>query len=169
MPKSKLRLPLNDAHYNALGQVTARATGLEVIIDLVIWRLLRVMPNVGRAITTRRNAADKIKLLRTLADLLVTEEDEPGRMNKLFNEVHAALGERNDLIHGIWAEAGEAVAAYKYTADGKLRVKVRHWTPGEMLAVATRLETASGDLLDFYRILQMDEEEGQGGHRLLPE
>lgn len=90
-------------------------------------------------------------------------------MNRLFDEIHAALSDRNDLIHAIWAEAGEAVAAYKYTADGKLKVKVRHWTPEEMLAVAKRLETASGNLLDFYRLLDMDEEEDLGEHRLLPD
>ena len=52
MPKSQVHLPLTEAHYTALGRVTARGAVLEAVLEVLIWHLLSLTPYTGRALTT---------------------------------------------------------------------------------------------------------------------
>ena len=158
MPKSKIHLPLETDHYTAIGRVTARAAALDLVLDIVIWTLLRVPEHVGRAVTAHRSASDRINLAKTLIDLLVNEEDDK-RIDNIMAEAKRCNDDRNDLIHALWTYGSDdLVRGEKYTARGKLKRHHKDWTLDAINDVATRLETVAGDLLDFLRILDSSDD-----------
>jgi len=154
MAKSIVALPLTDEHYTALGKVTAMATFLEATIEVIIWLLLGVTASEGKFVTTRRGHDDKIDLLKALCRERVTVKDAPHKPAELIGNAKAALKDRHHLIHAMYDTDEQGILySISYSVRDKATARVEPASPEAIRAIATKLENAACDLLDFYRLL----------------
>ena len=154
MPKSRIALPLDTDYYTAIGRVTARAAALDAAIDAAIWTLTGMSEPVGRIMTTRRDATDRLKRLRALCALLVTEHDEV-RLPHIIGEARRTLKKRNQIIHALWSAGTDGVpVSHRYELDKELKHFKDEWPIEKINRVANELDNVAGEIVDFLRILE---------------
>ena len=89
-------------YHKALGEVTARGSGVMFYVQSFIWHCLSVGPKEGRLLTTRTGAQ---QLLATFGGLRLrwiepSDEQEIKDIVKLIRKLNTT---RNTYVHGMWA------------------------------------------------------------------
>ena len=71
----------------------------------LIWTLLKLEIEQGRIVTARMDAVGKIRMLRHLGELEMTEE-QFHRLSPALDEIDILREDRNFIVHGTWGRAG---------------------------------------------------------------
>lgn len=167
-PASKwtgLRPPTTSLHLEAVGMIAMEWAWLEIIIEMAIWRLLRVRGPIGTAVTRHIAPRVRLDILLSLADLKMNEQDRE-QLARLIDRINKLTGPRNDLIHAEWTgvkkDTWPPVARFhKRMARGHVIRHDHEVTPNQITAVATDIFKLSTDLLFFF--------ESAGVFRKLPQ
>ena len=160
MIKSSVSLPLSDDHYTAIGQVTARATAMDVIMEVFIWKLIRATSPVGRAVTTNLTTDQKRKLLKTVSHCVLSDEEHE-KVRDILGGVKTVNTKRNKLIHVIWVLGENGLpAAMRVVADGKISVSREEWAVEGINELVEDIKGVTGDLLELFRKVEINPADG---------
>jgi len=104
----------------ALGRIALISTGIEMVVEAMIWELLGVEEAPGRAVTERARPfwlTERLERLAKRTDLeptLASDVIEFARVSKTMFKV------RNDNLHSVWVslETGKAIRLRSVLADG---------------------------------------------------
>jgi hypothetical protein len=101
-----------------IGRSVVAWSKLEACLEDFIWELLALPIEKGRHITTRLDAVNKIKMLRSIGEIELVEADFH-RLSPILDHIDIIRDDRNFIIHGTWGRAGFD----KYTVVLSLRAK----------------------------------------------
>jgi hypothetical protein len=92
---------ISDAHKILIGTIIERWSKLEGVMDDLIWTMLKLQFETGKAITNRFDASGKIKLIRQIAPFTLTES-QLHRLSPLIDRIDFRREDRNFIAHGSW-------------------------------------------------------------------
>jgi hypothetical protein len=84
-----------------IGQVIVEWSNLEAALDDMIWRILGLDDDDGKALTKRCDAATKIAIINDIAprhlDSVLLEA-----LQNVFGDINAVRDDRNLIVHSVW-------------------------------------------------------------------
>ena len=92
------------AHERLVGRVVVEWSRLENILNDVLWSLLGLNFEDGRALTGRADASTKIALLRLIAPRHLASEDKLEALLLALDTIDACRDDRNFIVHGSWGK-----------------------------------------------------------------
>lgn len=101
-PHQKAAFGAGMQHERLVGRVIIEWARLENVLNDIIWRLLNLSFEDGRAITGRADATSKISLLRTLAPRHLASDDKLEALLFALDAIDALRDDRNFIAHGAW-------------------------------------------------------------------
>jgi hypothetical protein len=84
-----------------IGRAVTAWSKLEACMEDFIWSLLNVPIEQGRIVTLRTDAVGKIRMLRGLGELVLTEA-QFHKLSPTLDEIDVLRDDRNSIIHGTW-------------------------------------------------------------------
>lgn len=129
----------------AIGLVTVYWSSLENSINRLLGAMLDLSSNEMMLVIAPMNISTKLQLLRSLADH-GTHDVAPEKLRDIANLTDDVIGERNDLIHGFWANLGAdpkqpvmGTISYKGRGGKRLKGKQRQWDAESAQLVADKI------------------------------
>ena len=98
-----------------IGEIAIAFSDLDREIIYSIWHLLECDAQLGSAVTGNINSpTTRIKILRDLASVKLTDEAEIDKLNKLLMAVDSSMNQRNRLFHDIpyWFSPSKGEVGY---------------------------------------------------------
>jgi hypothetical protein len=92
---------ISDAHKILIGTVIERWSKLEGVMDDLIWSMLRLEFETGRAVTGKMDAFGKIQLLRRILPFTLSD-DRQRRLSQIVDRIDFRREDRNFIAHGTW-------------------------------------------------------------------
>jgi hypothetical protein len=147
---------LSDDQLKELGRMTVNFGYAELLLDWLLLAALNVRnQDAIRSLITPLPTTRKIELLEAQLDKCF--DDEAAKLIRdVLPLIKAANGDRNQIMHGYWADRGGGVLAYYRKDPQKSRV-----TPKGVRDIADAVALATRDLYRAYNLLS--------GRRLDPE
>ena len=153
-----IEMRLSKDHLSAIGLTIARHSLLDSIVQLAIWLFLAASEEMGRAVTSNLTAANKLHLLRALANVRMAS-DSPGKLalDGIMADIQTANDDRNLIAHVDFAVADyvKAQTVHKHTARGKVKA-VPHVLPIE--TIQTKADKIGQTAADLFSFLQAHEQ-----------
>lgn len=91
-----------DAIALRIGRFLAKCSGIDVVLQAIIWRLTRLTREEGRLLTGRLDARPKVEIIDSLMDL----RQPPGGICCSWDDIRKNIPQllevRNWLAHGAW-------------------------------------------------------------------
>ena len=147
-----IEMRLSKDHLSAIGLTIARHSFLDSMVQLAIWRFLAASEEMGRAVTSNLAAANKLHLLRALAnERMALDSPEKVALDTIMADIKTANDDRNLIAHVDFAVADyvKAQTVHKHSARGKVKA-VPHMLPLEtMRAKADKMRQTASDLFSF--------------------
>jgi hypothetical protein len=112
--------------YRLIGRVAVEWARLENVMDDFIWHMLEIDIEQGRIITTRLDATAKIRTIRELAPVTLSEA-EWHKLSPLLDRADILRDERNLIIHGTWGRDDSGIPI-------SLSLKVKPLNPDEVVS-----------------------------------
>jgi hypothetical protein len=111
---------LSQADLAALGRIALISTGIQMVVEMMIWELLGVEEAAGRALTDKATPSwlvDRLKRLARRTNL------EPSLASQILDFAQASktmFEVRNDNLHNVWVslEEGKVVRLRSVLVDG---------------------------------------------------
>jgi hypothetical protein len=97
----RVELSIGRAHEKLIGRIVVGWSRVDGILEDCIWELLNVKIEVGRVITARLDASSKIKMIRALSPVILTEA-QLHKIVPIIDRVDILREVRNQIIHGLW-------------------------------------------------------------------
>lgn len=115
---AKLKIPLSDEHFRAIGKITAIFAALEENVSFYIWLLIGGEQRLGQIITAELSLSQKVALLSSLYRYRSNSAEEPTELKELLSRVRQAEEKRNAIIHSVWGTGTtrETITRIKTTA-----------------------------------------------------
>jgi hypothetical protein len=138
-------------YLQAIGLVTAAAAQTEHIEQMFIAACLGIDGEYGAAVTTHMTAPLRDNVARAAAELRINDVDALDLLDNLLDEVQAAAGKRNDVVHHGWCRDPNSGAVFtqKNTARGSVRVDLIPMSIDQIKGDATFVYEAGMKLLNF--------------------
>jgi hypothetical protein len=89
-----------------IGRAVVAWSKLEACMEDFIWSLLNIPIEQGRVITLRTDTVGKIRMLRRLGEMALTESLFH-RLSPALDEIDVMRDDRNSIVHGTWGRRGE--------------------------------------------------------------
>ena len=96
-------LPPTPAHLERIGMVVAESTLLENIIELAIWQLEGMPPEIGLPKTMYVSFRSKSAWFLKVAKRNFTTEQDRSDLRDLAKDLKTVAKQRNMIVHGAWA------------------------------------------------------------------
>ncbi len=147
-----VEMRLSVDHQRAIGLAIARHSFLDSMVQLAIWRFLAASEEMGRAVTSNLTAANKLHLLRSLAnERMALDSPQKVQLDTIMADIVTANDDRNLIAHVDFAigDYARAKTVHKHTARGKVKA-VPHVLPLETIRTkADKIGQTATDLLSF--------------------
>jgi hypothetical protein len=104
----QLILTIGMAHEKLIGRVAVSWSRLEGAMEDLIWHLLGLKIGLGRIVTSRMDATGKIRMLREVGELTLTEY-QWHKLSPIIDRIDVLREERNTIIHGTWGRNSQGV------------------------------------------------------------
>ena len=169
---------LSERHYKAIGLVAAEWSWAEQQLEQLIWEVVQINGEKGRALTTHLSSETRINILATLANTELSNTlkvELAGMVGRLRN----LRTERNNIVHALWLSReplrmGLIKSAMKrgrkptpdlikITAKGKLVISNKPFTAKQILSVAHEISRLVMDLYDLQLRIQNERQSGGTG------
>lgn len=165
MPRPKDFIPLQEAHYSAIGRVAVEWTAIEGMIAYGVRVLLGPSDNAGRTVTAntqfmahcdilrallhvrrRQISADVPKICKFIEDLGL---DKPNHDD--VSKRKSPRARRNEIIHGSWVGTEDPRQFYTvtYKARGKLKTSLTQQSAKKISDFADELAGLGDQLWDM--------------------
>jgi hypothetical protein len=164
-----VKLHLLESHLIGIGHVAVRAATLDVMVEataeiLARWRIVPMLKSKIRNLPTR----EKLEFIKeTFAAAIPTSKHA---IAEFTSDVHAALNERNDIIHRIWEGSDDP--------NVKILAEIRDWMPSKapkrvtdktLMALAMRMIDLVWELQDWRDLVsQIRMRQPYASHGTLP-
>jgi hypothetical protein len=101
LPGQEVEPTVSLRYERLIGRIVVNWSKLEACMEDLIWSLLKLEIEKGRVITARRDAVNKIRMLRELG---VQELPEPmfHRLSPALDHIDVLREDRNFVVHGTW-------------------------------------------------------------------
>lgn len=166
-PGERIDTRITDAHKIMMADVIERWAKLENCMDDLIWEILKVSFNVGRIITNRMDAAGKIKLLRQLGTIELTEA-QYHRISPVIDKIDLLREDRNFIVHGSWGTLLPAsipiCGSVRPNAPNPDEVMLETFPDTRMQTIAADIENAKQPLIALRAELAASPRKPDGPH-----
>jgi len=112
-PQERERLDptIGITHEKLIGRIVVAWSRIEGILEDFIWHLLELEMEVGRTVTTRLDATAKIKMIRDLSEMKLSQPLFH-RLSPILDQIDVLRDDRNLIMHGTWGrnELGVPIA-----------------------------------------------------------
>lgn len=166
--KEERAIPLPDADIiAAIGRVAITWSYVERAVQLCIWELAGLTPNIAEAVTTQLSLRNLIEILQTLVHERISDTKTGERLRAISLQITNDLTpKRNRFIHGQWLSAGEGVSSQEpelivRKARGKVVETRTVTTAAEASKVAEDIEVCFWQLWDVYAVLLFNRVRGE--------
>ena len=124
MPEEKLNV-ISDAHYSAIGQVTASWALFEYNIDYSCWMVAGLRSNVGACFTAQiMGPAKKLDALASLLNIYELPKIATA-LNKMSTQIRNLGDERNRALHDMWLADEETGEPHRFEISAKKTVTIK--------------------------------------------
>ena len=107
---ARLTTTIPDDYKKAIGEVVIQWARLEFTVEYLIWRVLRLDEEDGRAITSRLDMKPKTEMLVNLAERYFSPKEATAKLKDYVSHIAHLHKLRNRIIHGFWAIVDEETA-----------------------------------------------------------
>ncbi len=166
--KGQRVIPLPDADIvAAIGRVAITWSYVERAVQLCIWELAGLTPNIGESVTAQLGLRSRIELLQTLVHERISDTKTGERLRAISQQITNDLTpKRNRFIHGQWLSVGHGVSSQEpelivRKAKGKLVETRTVTTAAEASKVAEDIESCFWQLWDIYSVLLFNRVRGE--------
>jgi hypothetical protein len=103
MAKDKINLMIPDEYYHRIGLIVTQYGQIEVLMERIIWALLKFDSTNGRLITSPMSSSARWRLLVGLCEIKLKDKSLFKKLKKdTSKNIEKIFEERNILVHGLW-------------------------------------------------------------------
>ncbi|MGQ3047437.1 MAG: hypothetical protein ACT6Q8_18075 [Niveispirillum sp.] len=114
-----LNIPVSEKMLKDIGSAIVHWTYLEMLLDLIIWRILNIDSKHGVLITGRLDSRPKCEMLFSLINMKERPKEEIDKLRLAIKSVSDASGDRNLLAHAAIVKEDENHEIHLLTFRGK--------------------------------------------------
>jgi len=140
----------------AIGLMSAAASHTDSIVEMAIAGVLGVDGEQGWAVTSHMPAPLRTSVLKSAAEIVMTDEAALNRLDDILDAIKSAVEERNGMVHGSWCRRPSDNAVFLVRQEARTSVKISSIpvTVDQIELKALALYNAGIGLMEF--ILDMD-------------
>ena len=140
-------------HLAAIGAVAAAWTMIESTMELTILGLYEIDQGRGLVLTNNIGFPARLSLLRILAsEGAIADKDRALEMLEILKRIEAAYGDRNALLHGLWAKGDKPGVIRRLalrTRKNKLQTYAEDFTADQLWDVVERMRSLEIEFADL--------------------
>ncbi len=145
----KLSKGKEDEYHQALGKITVSFARVDTGITYILESLSGMKPEIGRSLLRDMTLSQRLKKLRKLVPITISDEDTQARIMELVGRVDDERKNRNKHIHSLWYLLGQETGI-RYDPKTQMKYFV---TLEELDEFNTTLEELLFDLLDIEKAI----------------
>lgn len=132
----------------ALGRIALISTGIQMVVEMMIWELLGVEEAAGRTLTDKATPSWLVDRLKRLAKRTNLEPSLASEVVEFARAAKTMFDVRNDNLHNVWIslEEGTAVRLRSVLVDGAEGPEFK----GDIAVAGAGQLAAQADIMDSF-------------------
>lgn len=100
-----LPFDLPDGYYCRIGEIAARWSRVELLLQELVWAVMGLAPKDGRLLTAEQGAKDNFQTFKGLVRQSMPGRFPAAELEDIAGEVHRLMAQRNNIVHGVFGHA----------------------------------------------------------------